>query len=141
MKKILSLLLVLLFTFLCACSAQTKESNQLATKIDGLIEDTEIKWNSEDKVVVSFDEHTVNNIVVNLKKPMSAPIKIFDGDNLIYQQNNNSTYKYCAFAPVKTSSLSIEIESGKSNVKSISVYENDNEPYDDFNDASSACKR
>ena len=88
MKKILSLLLVLLFAFLCACSAQTKESNQLATKIDGLIEDTEIKWNSEDKVVVSFDEHTVNNIVVNLKKPMSAPIKIFDGDNLIYQHIN-----------------------------------------------------
>lgn len=132
MKKILSLLLVLLFTFLCACSAQSKESNQLATKIDGLIEDTKIEWKSEDKVVVSFDEHTVNNIVVNLKKPMSTPIKIFDGDNLIYQQNNNSTYKYCAFAPVKTSSLSIEMESGKSNVKSISVYENDNEPYDDF---------
>ena len=65
-------------------------SEQLATKIDGLIEDTKIEWNSEDKVVVSFDEHTVNNIVVNLKKPMSAPIKIFDGDNLIYQQNNNS---------------------------------------------------
>ena len=76
MKKILSLLLVLLFTFLCACSAQSKESNQLATKIDGLIEDTKIEWKSEDKVVVSFDEHTVNNIVVNLKKPMSTPIKI-----------------------------------------------------------------
>ena len=74
MKKILSLLLVLLFTFLCACSAQSKESNQLATKIDGLIEDTKIEWKSEDKVVVSFDEHTVNNIVVNLKKPMSTPV-------------------------------------------------------------------
>ncbi len=135
MKKVLSILLAVLLIFLCACSAQTKEDRQLGGKIDGLIENTQIKWDDEDKATVTFDEHTVNNVVIKLKKVTESPLKIYTSDSedsLIYEQSNNSTYKYCSFKGVDTSSLVISLENGKELVKSISVYENQNEPDDDF---------
>ncbi len=135
MEKVLSILLAVLLIFLCACSAQTKEDRQLGAQLDGLIENTQVEWKSEDKAVVTFDEHTVNNVVVKLKKVSESPLKIYSSDSedsLIYEQSNNSTYKYCSFKGIDTSSLVISLENGKDNVKSISVYENQNEPDDDF---------
>lgn len=135
MKKVLSVLLALSLVFLCACSVQDKSGGQLDAKIDGLIENMQVKWDTDDKATVSFDEHTVNNVVVELKKVTASPLKIYlndSDDSLIYEQANNSTYKYCAFKGVNTSSLVISLEGGKDNVKSISVYENQNEPDDDF---------
>ena len=135
MKKVLSVLLALALVFLCACSVQDKSGGQLDAKIDGLIENMQVKWDTDDKATVSFDEHTVNNVVVELKKVTASPLKIYlndSDDSLIYEQANNSTYKYCAFKGVNTSSLVISLEGGKDNVKSISVYENQNEPDDDF---------
>lgn len=132
MKKILSVLMVCMLIFLCACSAQTKEEHQLGVKIDGLIEETKIEWNDDNTASITFDKHNVNNVVVRVKKPVESPLKIYNGDDLIYQQENNSTYKYCSFTPVNVDKLKIELDGGKDNVKSISVYENDNEADDDF---------
>ena len=99
MKKILSVLLTFIFVFLCACSAQGTQDRQLSTHIDGLIEETTIEWKDDNTAVVSFDKHAVNNVAVKLKKAVSSPLKIYNGDNIIYEQENNSTYKYCSFSP------------------------------------------
>ena len=132
MKKILSVLLTLIFVFLCACTAQGTQDRQLSAHIDGLIEETTIEWKDDNTSVVSFDKHAVNNVAVKLKKAVSSPLKIYNGDNIIYEQENNSTYKYCSFSPTQTSSLKLKLDNGKENVESISVYENDNEPDSDF---------
>ena len=55
MKKILSVLLTLIFVFLCACSAQGTQDRQLSAHIDGLIEETTIEWKDDNTAVVSFD--------------------------------------------------------------------------------------
>ena len=68
MKKLLSALLALMLVFLCACSAQGKEDHQLSAKVDGLIEETKVEWSDDNTATVSFDEHTVNNVVIKLKK-------------------------------------------------------------------------
>lgn len=132
MKKILSVFLTLIFVFLCACSAQGTQDRQLSAHIDGLIEETTIEWKDDNTAVVSFDKHAVNNVAVKLKKAVSSPLKIYNGDNIIYEQENNSTYKYCSFSPTQTTSLKLKLDNGKENVESISVYENDNEPDSDF---------
>lgn len=132
MKKLLSVLLALMLIFLCACSAQGKEDHQLTSRIDGLIEETKVEWSDDNTATVSFDRHFVNNVVIKLKKAVSSPLKIYNGENMIYEQENNSTYKYCSFSPTESTSLKLELEGGKQNVKSISVYENDNEPDSDF---------
>ena len=67
MKKILSVLLTLIFVFLCACSAQGTQERQLSAHIDGLIEETTIEWKDDNTAVVSFDKHAVNNVVVMFK--------------------------------------------------------------------------
>ena len=76
MKKILSVLLTLIFVFLCACSAQGTQDRQLSAHIDGLIEETTIEWKDDNTAVVSFDKHAVNNVAVKLKKAVSSPLKI-----------------------------------------------------------------
>ena len=77
MKKILSVLLTLIFVFLCACSAQGTQDRQLSAHIDGLIEETTIEWKDDNTAVVSFDKHAVNNVAVKLKKAVSSPLKIY----------------------------------------------------------------
>ena len=73
MKKILSVLLTLIFVFLCACSAQGTQDRQLSAHIDGLIEETTIEWKDDNTAVVSFD---ITAIILFMNRKITVHINI-----------------------------------------------------------------
>lgn len=137
MKKIISLLIAfsMLLALFSGCTASTaKNAKKLSEKLDGMIEETKIEWTDPDTASITFDEHDVNTVLINAVKDDAVTVKIYNlADNkLIYEQESSGKVKYCSFDSLETTGLKLEMKDGEVLIDEVCVYENENEPDDDF---------
>ncbi|MBQ2972868.1 MAG: glycoside hydrolase family 18 protein [Clostridia bacterium] len=72
------------------------------------------------EIGIGFDKQSVNTVEIELESSAPAEVKIYNGDELIYQRSSSDIYRFCAFRTVETDALTLEI-SGGVNVKSVTV--------------------
>ena len=59
------------------------------------------------ELALEFKMSEVNTVELEFKDAVSARVRIFNGDVLIYERSGTEKYRFCSFATVRTSSLKV----------------------------------